>query len=175
MNIAKLLGASLITAITILSCKKENNINLNNQLNDADKNFIVVASNSNSFEIQSAKIAVSKTRDSVVLSFAQQLLTTHTNAQSDLKIMGTVVGFSVRDSIDAAHQTIIGQLDTLTGRSLDSTYIHTQLLEQKAFMNLFTDEVKNGQQMNVKAYANTILQNIQVDYQRADSIATAFF
>lgn len=173
MKIAKLLQGCLVAAVTILSCKKENNTN--NQLNDADNNFILLATHNNYSEAATAKIAVSKTTDSVVLAFAQQILSVHTNAQSDLKTMGTVVGFTVKDTIDAAHAATISQLDTLTARNFDSTYIHTQLAEHKTTINFYTDELKNGRQINVRSYANTILQNIQIDYQRADSIATAFY
>lgn len=72
------------------------------------------------------------------------------------------------------HPTI-AQLNTLTGRVFDSTYIHNQLLDHQAAINFYTDELNNGNQLNVKAYANTILQNIRLHYQRADSIAKAFY
>ncbi len=173
MKIAKLLGACLVVILTSGSCKKEDN-NINNLLNEADSNFIRLASIGNVSEIETAKIAVSKTADSVVLSFAQQMLMEHTNAQNDLKTMGGVVGFTVKDTTYAANATIT-QLASLTGRAFDSTYIHTQLPEHQAAISFYTEELNNGNQMNVRAYANTILQNIRVHYQRADSIATAFY
>lgn len=174
MKITKLLEGCLIAAVALLSCKKEDN-NTTNVLNDSDKNFIQLAGMSNTTEKETAKIALSKTADSVVLSFAQQMLIDHTNAQNDLKTMGTVVGFTVTDTIDAAHAATITQLDTLTGRTFDSAYIHTQLLAHDSTMKFYTDELTNGNQVNVKAYANTILQNIRLHQQRADSIATAFY
>ncbi len=175
MKIAKLLAEGLIVAVTILSYKKEDN-NIANVLNNADNNFIRLAGISNKSEIEIAKIAVLKTADSVVLSFAQQMLNDHSNAQSDLKTMGTVVGFTVKDTtIDAAQATTIAQLDSLTGRSFDSTYIHSQLLDHQATINFYTDEVTRGNQLNVRAYANTNLQNIRLHQQRADSIAAAFY
>lgn len=173
MKIAKLLAAGLMAGVTILSCKKEENVN--NQLNAADNNFIPLAAASNTAEIEAAKVAVSTTTDTIVLSFAQQMLSEHSKAQEDLKIMGNVVGFTVKDTIDAAHAAIIMQLDSLAGRTFDSTYIHTQLADHQATIQFCIEELNNGQQLNVKAYANTILQNVQVHYQRADSIATAFY
>ena len=173
MKILKLLGGCFVAVLTIVSCKKEDD-NINNQLNEADKNFILQAGISNVSEIEAAKIAVLKTTDTVVLSFAQHMLAEHTAAHNDLKTMGGVVGFTVKDTIDAAHATTIAQLNTLTGRDFDSTYIHNQLLDHQAAINFYTDELNNGNQLNVKAYANTILQNIRLHYQRADSIATAF-
>ncbi len=173
MKIAKLLTGCVLAAVTILSCKKEEKVN--NQLNTADNTFIPLAGMSNAAEIGTAKVAVSKTTDSVVLSFAQQMLFEHSKAQEDLKIMGKVVGFTVKDTVDAAHAAIIAQLDSLAGRTFDSAYIHTQLDDHKATIQFCIEELNNGQQLNVTAYANSMLQNVQVHYQRADSIANAFF
>lgn len=175
MKIAKLLGGFFLAAIAFISCKKEDNSNINNALNDADNKFILLAGLSNSSETETAKIAVSKTADSLVLSFAQQMLSEHTRAQSDLKTMSAIVGFTVKDTIDTAHTTTVTLLNTLTGRAFDSAYIHTQLSHHQGTIIFYTDEIKNGRQMNVQAYANTNLQNIRLHYQRADSIATAFY
>ena len=173
MKILKLLRGCFVAVLTIVSCKKEDD-NINNQLNEADKNFILQAGISNVSEIEAAKIAVLKTIDTVVLSFAQHMLAEHTAAHNDLKTMGGVVGFTVKDTTDAAHATTIAQLNTLTGRAFDSTYIHNQLIDHQTTINFYRDELSNGNQLNVKAYANTVLQNIRLHYQRADSIATAF-
>ena len=174
MKLLKLLGGCFVAVLTIASCKKEDD-NINNQLNEADNNFILQAGISNVSEIETAKIAVLKTTDTLVLSFAQQMLAEHTAAHNDLKTMGGVVGFTVKDTTDAAHATTIAQLNTLTGKVFDSTYIRNQLLDHQTAITFYTDELHNGNQLNVKAYANTILQNIRLHYQRADSIAKAFY
>lgn len=174
MKILKLLGVCLLAVLTILSCKKEGDT-INNQLNEADNNFILQAGMSNVSEIEAAKVAVLKTTDTVVSSFAQQMLADHTAAQNDLKTMGGVVGFTVKDTTDAALATTIAQLNTLTGRTFDSTYIHNQLLDHQATIDFYIDELNNGNQLNVKAYANTVLQSISLHHQRADSIANAFY
>lgn len=170
MKIAKLLGACLVVAIVVLSCKKNETPVVTNQLNDADSIFIRLAGYSNFAEVETAKVAISKSTDSLLLVFAQQMLAEHTKAQNDLKTMGTIVGFTVKDSIDTAHAATIARLDTLTGRTFDSTYIYAQLADHDSMTNFYTDEIKNGRQMNVRAYAGSILQNIQADQVLADSV-----
>ncbi len=174
MKIAKVLGACVMVAVTILGCKKQQNVNLSEKMNGADSNFVMLAGPSNYSQIETAKVAVSKASDSLVLVFAQQMLSEYTKAQSDLKVMGTIVGFTVKDTIDAAHNATIAQLDTLTARAFDSAYIHTQISDHQAMINFYSDELKNGRQINVQGYANAILQSIQTDLQTADSIAVAF-
>lgn len=174
MKIAKWIAACLVTLVTTGACKKQDD-SISKELNAADVEFISKASMYDSSQIEMAKVAVSKTADSVVLSFAQYLLTEHIKARNDLKIMGSVVGFTVNDSTDPAHATIIAQLDSLTGRTFDSTFIHVQLAEHQAMISFYRDELNNGSQLNVTHYANTYLQNFTADYQRTDSIATAFY
>jgi len=174
MKIVKLLGGFFLAALAIASCKKQETVTISNQLNVADSTFILLAGSGNSSQIQTAKVAVSKSADSLVLSYAQQILAEYTKAQSDLKIMGTIVGFTVKDTIDAAYAMIISHLDSLTGRPFDSAYIHTQLADYPAMINFYNDEIKNGRQINVQAYANSISQNIQLDFQKADSVAVAY-
>ncbi len=174
MKLLKLLAVFLAVAVIIFSCKKEND-SISNVLNTADSNFIVKASIGNYSEIKTAKVAVSNATDSIVLAFAQSMLTEHTKAHSDLKTMGTIVGFTVKDTTDAAHEAIINQLNSLTGRSFDSVYIHSQVTDHLATMDFYKDELNNGRQVNVKNYANYYLQNFTTDYQTADSIAVDFF
>ena len=171
MKIAKLLCGSVLAALAIVACKKQQNETVSNQLNQADSTFISLAGPCNSSQVQTANLAISKSADSAVLSYAQQILAEYSKAQTDLKVMGTIVGFTVSDTIDTVHATIISQLETLTGGTFDTAYIRTQLADYPSIVTFYNDEIKNGLQINVKAYANSILQNIQLDVQKADSTA----
>ena len=173
MKIFKLSAGLLLVAVIIFSCRRKDD-SISKVLNTADNNFILLAGINHYLEAETAKVAVSRASDSVVLSFANYLLAEHTKALSDLKIMSTIVGFTVKDSIDPARDTIITRLKTLTGRSFDSTFIHMQLAYHDSTINIYTAEVSNGLQVNVKSYANTYLQNFVTDKQTADSIAVHF-
>ena len=170
MKIAKLIACCVLTAASIWSCKKEVKVN-NSQLNAADNDFIALAATINAAETATAKVAVAKTIDTMVLSFAKQMILDHSSVQGDLKIMGNLVGFTVKDTIDAAHAAIISHLDSLTGRSFDSAYIRNELTSHQETMQFCIKELNTGQQLHVTAYANNLLQNEQLHYQNADTIA----
>lgn len=173
MKIIKLLGGCFFAAVTLLACKKENKVN-NQQLNTADNNFIQIAATSNAAYVLAAKVAISKTTDTIISSYAQQILSAHSAAQDDLKIMGKLVGFTVRDTIDESHAAIITHLDSLAGRMFDSAYIHNELSAHQETIQFCTKELNDGQQLNVTGYANNLFQNVQLQKQRADSIAIGF-
>lgn len=175
MKIAKLLAGFVVSAVIFFSCKKEEAV-ISNTLNDADLTFIKQAGISNYTEAETAKIAVAKATDTIVLSFAQQMLTDYANAKSDLAVMGTIVGFSVKDSIDAAHAETLTNLNVLArSRVFDSTYIRLQLVNYAATKDIYINELSNGSQLNVKGYANANLQIAELHYLRADSIATNLY
>ena len=174
MKFLKLVGGCAVVMASVLSCKKKETT-INNQLNATDNNFILLAGTNNTAEIETAKVAISKSADSVILSFAHQIMSQHTTAQNDLKTMGTIVGFTVKDTLDAAHAAVISHLDTLAGKAFDSTYIHTRLINNQDVTTFYSEEIANGQQTNVRAYAKSNLEIIKLEYQRADSIATAFY
>ena len=169
------LSAVLLGAVVLSSCDKNDDNNNNNQLNDTDRNFLVNASISNNAEIQLANLAVNKAVSPVVSAFAQQMITDHTTAQSDLKDLGNSTNFTIADSVDAMHQALNDLLSTLEGSAFDSAYIHSQVGDHDRAITLFTTEQNSGINASVKGYANTYLPKIQMHRSMADSIATNMF
>ena len=174
MNYLKI-ALSLISIIFLsFSCKKADTSNAN-VLNDADYIFIIKSAIYDSSEIRTAQLALAKTTDSVIMSYAQYMLAEHIITRNDLKIMGTVVGFSIKDSINAANLAVINQLNNLSGREFDSSYIHSRLDGKVETENFFIDAINHGNQKNLKSYESSNLERIRLQYIRADSIAQAFY
>lgn len=172
MKIAKRVTFCVLAAAIILSCKKEKTVVTH--LNAADNDFITLTVARNALEVKTANIVVSKSLDSLILSYAHQMILDHGKALDDLKIMGGIVGFTIKDTLDTMHTPIIAQLDSLAGRSFDSTYIHNELASHDETMQLCIKELNSGEQLNVTAYANTLLQTEQLHHQTADSTAVKF-
>ena len=168
------LPAFLLASVVLSSCDK-NDDNKGNDLNATDKNFLVNASISNNAEIELANLAVSKAVSPVVTSFAQQMITDHTTAQSDLKDVANKVNFAITDSIDALHQVLKDQLTTLEGSAFDSAYIHSQVADHDQALSLYNLEQTSGNQNGVLYYANNYKPKIQMHRDLADSIATNMF
>jgi putative membrane protein len=79
----------------------------------------------------------------------------------------------VKDTIDAAHVTLMQTLQGLSGRAFDSTYIVNQVSDHQKTVTDFQTELSSGSRSEVKDYANKYLPKIQMHLQKADSIATA--
>lgn len=174
MDYIKILLGFISLIILSISCKKTDTNNIN-VLNDADNIFIIKSAIYDSAEIRTAQLALVKTTDSVIMSYAQYMLAEHITTRNDLKVMGTVVGFSINDSINAANLVVINQLQNLSGREFDSSYIHSRLDGKAETENFFIEAINNGNQKNLKSYESSNLERIRLQYIRADSIAQAFY
>ena len=171
MKIRQLIySGCLLGAVTFASCSKNDN-----ELNDTDRNFMVMTSISNTAEVDAATLAATKATNVAVKAFAQHMIMEHGMAQTDLKTLGTSVGFAVKDTIDPTHVALRMQLSALSGRAFDSAYIYAQSNDHAMTQTNFQTEQNNGQHKDVKSYANTYRPHIDMHKTRADSIATAYF
>src|SRR5215217_2386970 len=101
-----ILCGMLLTGLTFAACDKTNE----NDLNEQDETFLLKASVSNTAEVSAGNLALSKATNPAVKSFAAHMVSEHTLAQSDLKLVSNNVAFPVKDSLDPAHQAIAAQL-----------------------------------------------------------------
>ena len=161
----------LLFAMALSSCSK----NDDDELNDNDRGFMIKASISNTAELGTATLALNKATNGAVRAYANHMIVEHGMAQTDLKNLGTRVGFAIKDTLDPAHVAIANQLSALSGRQFDSAYIHTQILDHNATSANFQLEQTTGQHTDVKNYANTYRPHIEMHLTRADSIAAAYF
>jgi putative membrane protein len=164
----------LIAGVVLVSCDDDDDDN-NSELNDADRNFMIRTSISNTAEVGTATLALNKATTPQVLAFAQHMIAEHSLAQAELKNLGTTVGQPVKDTLDPAHVTLLAQLSALSGRAFDSAYIHTQVIDHEATLTNFENEQDNGRHRDVKAYADRYRPHIEQHLVRADSIAIALF
>jgi putative membrane protein len=166
-----LMGSTL--ALLLTACKKddtEDKLNANAQ----DQSFVTSANMSNSAEIRLGQLALSRSSNAGVKTFAQLMVTEHSQAQTDLGSVATGINVNVKDSIDAQHQMLMSRLDTLNGLAFDTVYINSQIKDHQANVTLFQSEVSAGSNQSVKDYASKYLPHIQMHLNMADSIRTTF-
>jgi putative membrane protein len=168
------LAGLFLASVIIPSCDDDDDVV--NTINNADTEFMLKASLSNSAELNLGTLASTKATNTAVKAFAQTMVAEHTAAQAELKALGTSVGYAVKDTVDPGHMALKTQLTGLAaGRVFDSTYIWVQVADHQAAITAFQAEQTGGRQSNVVAYANTNLPKIQAHFTRADSIARAYF
>jgi putative membrane protein len=170
----KVFFAGLMAAAVLTACSRDDDGgNNNNQLNATDRDFAARASISNNAEIMTGQLAVQRGNSGMVRAFGQSMIAEHTTAQNDLRSRASSAGLTLADTVDAAARAMMQQLNTLNGRAFDSVYIRMQVMSHQNTLNLFQTQINSGANVNLRNYATQYLPNIQMHFNRADSIRRA--
>jgi putative membrane protein len=155
----------------LVSCNKSND---NNSVNPTDRDFTRKATMANTAEIDAGQTASTKGTSTDVKSFGQTMVNDHGSARSDLHNIANDLKLSAPDSLDAQNMALAAQLATLSGRSFDSVYIHSQVAAHMQTITLFQNEIKSGTNNRLKTYANNQMPHLQTHLQNAQTIAAKF-
>ena len=157
-----------VALIVFASCKKDKD---NNNVNSTDQTFLTQVAIGNKAEVMAGQLAATKATNPAIKSFGQLMVTEHGQAQTDLQNVYSSVGQTTPDTVDAEHQALMARLNSLTGHSFDTAYINSQVKDHQKTLIIFQSEINDGDNSNVKNYANTYLPHIQMHLQKADSLS----
>ena len=158
----------------LISCDKDDENPPPTDVSTTDRNFVVMASMGNQAEIEASQLALTRGTDTAIKSFAQMMIMDHQMAAARLDSIASDLGLYVADSLDAEHVALQAQLGTLSGYAFDSVYINSQVVDHQENIALFQTERDNGTNQRLREYAGSLLPNLQIHLQRADSIASRY-
>lgn len=172
MRTNKWIYAIMMASLLWVACNDDDDNLLNKpSLNDTDETYVETAARSNMAEIEFGELAVTKATDSLVKSYAQEMVDAHKTAQDELKdIADDFAGIEWPNDLDEGHDVIWDKLDDAKGYSFDSLYINTQVMMHEDARTAFQAAATSSTQARVKAYAAKYLPHIEMHLEKADSI-----
>lgn len=156
--------------LTLASCTKEKEPDWN----PTDDKFLEMAAYGNYNEIEAGMLDTSKASDASVRNFGKMMIMDHRDAQEELKRLAKDKKEDLPSGADDAHKALMQQLSALSGRAFDSAYIHSQVKDHKAVIQLFEEELRDGKDRDLKNYAGKYLPAIQMHLHHADTISNRF-
>lgn len=96
-------------------------------LSASDKEYLIKDRRGAAYELESAKLAVSKASREDVKSYAQKLVHDHSNYNTALEKLGKEQGVTLPTDPDAADKAHLADLEKLNGKSFDTLYIQEAL------------------------------------------------
>jgi putative membrane protein len=141
-----------------------------NNLPSPDKEFVQAASMSSSTEIDASKLAMTKSSDADVKSFARHMAMDHTKLTVQLKLAAPHGVTVPKDNSDT---TVLDSLKGLSGTAFDQAYIKRVGVEghEKA-VEAFQKEADGGQTPSLKKAAQKALPTIQEHLKMAQALAS---
>jgi putative membrane protein len=162
------LWGSVAAMMVLTACDKNND----EDTNSTDQMFVQQVAIGNNAEIQAGQLAATKATNAGVKTFAEMMVSEHTQAQADLKKSANGQGFNVSDSVDAEHRALMTRLSGLSGMAFDTAYMNSQVKDHQKTLTIFQSETSSGANQSIRSYANQYLPHIQMHLQMADSIST---
>ncbi|WP_313607164.1 DUF4142 domain-containing protein [Rhizobium sp.] len=135
------------------------------------EDFIMEASASDVFEIESSKLALQKGNDATK-AFAQQMVTDHEKTTAELKTLlasGKVQGNPVA-TLTEDFKEEIDELAKLDGDEFSEEYIDDQVDAHEDAVDLFKRYADEGENADLKAWAAKTLPALEHHYQMAQDL-----
>jgi putative membrane protein len=108
---------------------------------------------SNRSEIMTSKLALKKSQDPKVRRIAQMLVTEHSQALSDLKMLARLKQYSLPATTDAKNMAAYRKLSRMSGKSFDREYVLLQTRAHNAAVRLHREQMERANDSNVRSYA----------------------
>lgn len=139
---------------------------------DAD-DFVEDASAKGVAEIEAGKLAQEKGSSADVKSFAAMMVKDHTAANEKLKTLAGQKKLEVSTDAQLLDKAKSMILELRSSKSFDQAYANNQVKAHEATIKIFEDEMKNGDDADLKAFATQTLPTLKAHLTEAKALAKA--
>ena len=125
--------------------------------------FIQKAAMSDMYEVQAGKLAAEKGQSDAVKQFGQQMVDAHTKTTEELTGIVKTKNLKVEipSTLDAKHQKLFDDLNRASADNFDKAYAKQQVDAHQEAVDLFKKYGANGDDPDVKQFAEKTLPTIQ--------------
>lgn len=177
-NFVALLGSvSVSTLVTLPGLAQNYNPSPNSNTSDStnpyylNKEFMSQAAQSDMTEIQSSRLALQRSQNRNVRSFANRMIQQHEQSTRILKQIASSKGVTLPKYIsDQQDKSLLNQLSRLHGKNFDQAYMQGQVQAHQRTLAEFQKYQQYGQDPQLKAFANRIEPIVAQHLQMAQSM-----
>jgi putative membrane protein len=137
----------------------------------ADKPFLTMADESNSAEIAASQMALKKSKNPEIKSFAQQMIADHEKLRADTLTLAQQMGVMTPQPLNDTHKAEAKRLSALSAKSFDMEYIKTMDLDHHKALDMFKNEISTTSNPDLKAAISQGEPVIQQHTNMADQMA----
>ena len=137
-------------------------------------NFVTLVADSDMFEVQSSKIALQRSTDDGVKSFARMMIAAHTKTTATLK--GLIADQNNLSPPTALPSDLQGKLDNLGSVSpadFDKSYLDDQVDGHQSALNVMQRYAKDGDLEPLKQFAADTAPTVQQHLDKAKALRKA--
>jgi putative membrane protein len=129
-------------------------------LNNTDRNFMMTLAKAGAAEIEAGQIAAQR-GDKFDRRYGRQMVKEHQVAAAQLMKLATNRDVSLPSAPAPDDEVVIHRLERISKADFDGAYHHFAMMSHKGAVKLFKDEIANGKDPGVKAWAKKTLPTIE--------------
>jgi len=127
-----------------------------------DQMFAKMVGSSDQFEIRSSEMALQRSQNEGIRQYAQKMITDHKGTTTQLGniALGTpAVGAD--ESVTDQHKMMLDRLAAASGAEFNGLYLDQQIQNHQQAVQLFSQQIAQGENGELKAFATQNLPHIQ--------------
>ena len=137
----------------------------------AELDFVTRASNSNLFAIEESRLALDRTSNSEMKTFARRMVEDHGGAQAELLAAAEGSGATVPTTLDQDHQARLTALRSKSGTDFDKAYVADQGENHSNALTLYADYMLWGEYEKLHALAIKMIPITEAQLKKAQILA----
>ncbi len=139
---------------------------------DSAQSFVNKAVDGSMFEVGSSRLAEGRMRAAAVKDFAKSMIADHGSSNANLAAIASRQKLTVPKKLDLKHKTDIELLQN--GKApVDNAYIQMQLHAHINAVELFESYARDGDNAELKAFAQRTLPTLKIHQETIEKIAGA--
>jgi predicted outer membrane protein len=144
------------------------------KLSATDKKTIMNMAMSNMAEVETGKLALSKSQNAEVKAYAQQMIDDHTKAQTEVQALAQQKGVTLPTELDAKHKAMAAKLEKLSGEEFDRQYMKMAgVTDHKQTYGKLQKGAKGAKDADVKAMATKMMPTVEQHLKAAQQMSMA--
>jgi putative membrane protein len=136
-------------------------------LSHGDMRFIKKVARASTNEVALSQLAASRASNPDAKSFALMMITDHTQANSDLGVLAKAKGIDISKQVDEGNMDDVSSLSSQSGADFDKAYAKLMVTAHNGAVGLFKDEVANGKDPDVVAFAKKYVDTLSMHLEHA--------
>lgn len=135
--------------------------------------FVEDASAKGVAEVEAGKLAQEKGASADVKAFAAMMVADHTAANAKLHAIADKKKLKVSTDAQLMDKAKTMILELRSAKSFDQAYANNQVKAHEATIEIFQDEIKNGDDSDLKAFATETLPKLNAHLAKAKELSAA--
>lgn len=141
-------------------------------LTPSDHDFAKTAASGATFEVEASRLALHKTQDPAVRTFAQRVLDEHTRIGEQLRTIVRAAGVADMLAMNAAHSTDFERLGRLEGRDFDREYAaQVGIAVHQQAVRLYDQASREITDAQLKSFAEETMPQLRERLQEGRALA----